>query len=252
MRHTQPVIYVRIHVVLILILTGVSFYPTGLLSDWPCFPCVTLPGELFPQVPKLVGGDQDTLLYMHLWLKWLSKSLKMDQHLYKKCVICIQVHSGEDVKCYLFIFLFWCFFFIYYYFLVDGGRGVDSMVLGEVIISHLSLRSYRLVCVGMQTVQLNKYKWLSGVVLHFEVSNLSDFFPGFYRMAELSFAVTCSSNMNRSMEAHAFLRWVMTHTCKPVCVCFNLCVYVLTCCVCGWFMVISSTRQFAHETFRHM
>ena len=28
----------------------------------------------------------------------MSKSFKMDQNLYEKCVIYIQVHSGEDVK----------------------------------------------------------------------------------------------------------------------------------------------------------
>ena len=41
----------------------------------------------FPQVSKLVGGDKDVLLYIHLQQKSMSKSFKTDQNLYEKCYL---------------------------------------------------------------------------------------------------------------------------------------------------------------------
>ena len=41
----------------------------------------------FPQVPRLVGDDEDILQNMHLRQKWMWNLFKMHQNLYKKCYL---------------------------------------------------------------------------------------------------------------------------------------------------------------------
>ena len=51
-----------------------------------------LKNPAFPQVTRLVRGDEDVIIY--------TFATEMDQNLFENCVIYIQVHTGEDVKFY--------------------------------------------------------------------------------------------------------------------------------------------------------